>query len=106
VAEHFIETWKPLLVGRKPRRARVLDRDRGWCQVPGCSRVAAHVHHIRHRSLGGGDEPGNLVSLCAAHHLHGVHRGWVRVGGRAPDALVWEMGMVPGVSGWTCPAQM
>jgi len=84
---------KPLLRGRKPRRARVLDRDKGHCQMPGCSRVAAHVHHIRHRSLGGGDEPENLVSLCAAHHLHGVHRGWVKVSGKAPDALVWELGV-------------
>jgi hypothetical protein len=29
----------------------------------------------RFRSQGGGDEPENLAALCAAHHLHGVHRG-------------------------------
>jgi len=28
----------------------------------------------------------------AAHHPHGVHRGWIRVSGRAPDHLVWELG--------------
>jgi hypothetical protein len=95
VAEHFIETWKPLLGGRKPRRAKVRDRDEGFCQVPGCSRVATQVHHIRHRSQGGGEEPENLVSLCAPHHLHGIHRGWMKVGGRAPDALVWELGAGP-----------
>jgi hypothetical protein len=95
VAEHFVETWKPLLEGRRPRRAKVRDRDKGFCQVPGCSRLAVHVHHILHRSLGGGDEPENLVSLCAAHHLHCVHRGWLKVSGRAPDALVWEMGAHP-----------
>jgi hypothetical protein len=93
VAEHFIETWKPLLAGRKPRWAKVLERDKGFCKVPGCSRKATQVHHILHRSLGGGDEPWNLVSLCAPHHLHGVHRGWIRVSGRAPDALVWELGI-------------
>jgi len=95
VAEHFIETWKPLLAGRKPRRAKVRDRDRGFCQVPGCSRVATQVHHIRHRSQGGGDEPENLVSLCAPHHLHGIHRGWIKVSGTAPDALVWELAVGP-----------
>jgi hypothetical protein len=32
----------------------------------------------------------NLTALCAAHHLHGVHGGWIRVRGRAP-ALAWEL---------------
>jgi hypothetical protein len=99
VAEHFIATWKPLLRGRRPRWAKVLERDQGFCQVPGCSRRADHVHHVRHRSLGGGDEPENLLSLCAAHHLHGVHRGWVRVAGRAPDGLVWGLGVGDGGAG-------
>ncbi len=31
-----------------------------------------------------------MVSLCAAHHLHGVHRGFIRVKGEAPDALAWS----------------
>jgi hypothetical protein len=44
---------------------------------------------VQYRSHGGGDEPGNLVSLCAAHHLHAVHLGWLRVRGRAPDRLRW-----------------
>jgi hypothetical protein len=26
------------------------------------------IHHIKHRSEGGGDEPGNLAVLCSAHH--------------------------------------
>ncbi len=33
-----------------------------------------------------------MVGLCAAHHLHGVHRGWVRVRGQAPEGLTWELG--------------
>jgi hypothetical protein len=57
----------------------------------GCSRAAAHVHHIVFRSAGGQDRPANLVSLCAAHHLHGVRMGYVRVFGNAPDALQWEL---------------
>jgi 5-methylcytosine-specific restriction endonuclease McrA len=60
--------------------------------VPGCSRPAAHAHHVTFRSRGGGDDPSNLVALCAPHHLHGVHRNWIRVRGQAPDQLVWELG--------------
>jgi hypothetical protein len=33
------------------------------------------------------------LSLCAAHHLHGIHGGRIRVFGRAPDGLVWEFGL-------------
>ena len=39
-----------------------------------------------------------MVSLCAAHHLHGVHRGWVRVRGQAPEGLTWELGVRPGAA--------
>ena len=42
---------------------------------------------------GGSDDPGNQISLCAAHHLHGVHMGWIRVSGTAPDGLRWELGV-------------
>lgn len=92
VAQHFIDTWKRLFATRNTVQKRVLARDRGLCQVPGCSRAALHVHHVTFRSHGGGDEPGNLVSLCAAHHLHGVHVGSVRVTGRAPWGLRWTLG--------------
>jgi hypothetical protein len=51
------------------------------------------VHHVLYRSAGGGDERENLVALCAAHHLHCVHLGWIRVRGRAPDGLTWELGV-------------
>jgi hypothetical protein len=90
LAEHFIATWAPLLAERNTVQKRVLARDAGKCQVPGCSRAALHVHHVTFRSRGGGDEPENLVSLCAAHHLNGVHVGWVRVSGRAPHRLRWS----------------
>lgn len=90
IADHFIATWKPLLAERNTVQKRVLARDRGHCQVPGCSRAAIHVHHVAFRSHGGGDEPENLVGLCAAHHLHAVHVGWVRVSGKAPNRLRWS----------------
>jgi hypothetical protein len=90
MAEHFVETWKEEVSGRKTRARKVIDRDRGWCQVPGCSKAAVHAHHVVFRSQGGGDEEENLVSLCAAHHLQGIHKGYVRVRGRAPDELEWD----------------
>jgi len=95
VAQHFIDTWKSTLAERSTPHRRVLLRDRSHCQVPGCSRAAVHAHHVLYRSHGGGDEPENLVSLCVAHHLHGVHRGFVQVRGRAPDRLRWQVGVPP-----------
>jgi hypothetical protein len=91
IADHFIATWEPQLQERNTVQKRVLERDRGLCQVPGCSRAALHVHHVEYRSHGGADAPGNLVSLCAGHHLHGVHAGHVRVRGQAPDRLAWSV---------------
>ena len=38
---------------------------------------------------------GSLVSLCAAHHLHAVHLGWIAVRGEAPGRLVWRMAAPP-----------
>jgi hypothetical protein len=81
-----------------------MTRDGGRCQVPGCSRAAAHAHHVLFRSLGGNDEATNLVGLCAAHHLHGVHLGWVRVHGKAPEGLTWQLGVRAGVPLETFPA--
>jgi HNH endonuclease len=93
IAEHFVETWKAAAKERSTPHTRVLARDCGFCQVPGCSRPAAHAHHVVYRSRGGDDDDANLVSLCAAHHLHGVHMGYIRVRGSAPDALAWELGV-------------
>lgn len=100
LADHFLGTWEGAPEVQVAPGRQVIERDHGYCQVPGCSRGAEHVHHIVFRSRGGGNEPENLVSLCVAHHLHGVHRGWVRVSGRAPDQLTWELGEAepPGVA--------
>jgi hypothetical protein len=43
------------------------------------------------RAQGGGDEPENLLALCACHHLRGIHGGHLRVHGKAPDGLRWEL---------------
>jgi hypothetical protein len=92
VAAHFIQIWRAAAPKFRTRSHKVLARDGCMCQVPGCSRPAVHAHHVRRRSAGGSDEEWNLVALCAAHHLHGVHAGYIRVSGTAPDALIWELG--------------
>jgi len=95
VALHFVDTWSGS-PRRSPSRSRqVRDRDHGWCQVPGCSRRAIQSHHVLFRSHGGGDELTNQVGLCAFHHLRCIHGGYLRVIGRAPDALRWFLNGEP-----------
>jgi hypothetical protein len=75
----------------------VFERDGYCCAVPGCtSRRNLHDHHIRFRSAGGSDAPGNRITLCAFHHQRGLHTGLLGVSGRAPDRLVFELGLRPG----------
>ena len=93
IAGHFIRVWEAHKKRRpSPRRREVLMRHHGLCAVPGCSLPAEHAHHMEFRSQGGSDEASNLVGLCAAHHLQGVHQGNLRVSGRADERLVWEFG--------------
>jgi hypothetical protein len=94
--DHALGAWT-----RRDQRARradpVIERDGYRCVVPGCtSRRNLHDHHIAFRSAGGSDEPGNRITLCAFHHQRGVHAGLLRVHGRAPDALVFELGLHAG----------
>jgi hypothetical protein len=80
-------------------RHKIYARD-GWrCAAPGCSSLQnLHDHHIRFRSAGGSDDAANRVTLCAFHHLRGVHAGLLRCVGKAPDGLRWEMGIRRGVT--------
>lgn len=75
-------------------RDPVFARD-GWrCAVPGCSsRRNLHDHHVIFRSRGGGNGRDNRITVCAAHHLHGLHRGRIRACGAAPQDVVWELGV-------------
>ena len=93
MAAHFVAVWKAHVKERMAKRNRILARDHHRCQVPGCSRPAAHRHHIEYRSHGGSDEEPNQICLCAAHHLFGIHEERMRVTGKAPDGLVWEFGL-------------
>jgi hypothetical protein len=96
LARHYLAVWKPLLPKRKTRSQRIRERDGHRCSVPGCSRKAMQAHHLEARSQGGSDADDNLGGLCAHHHLVGVHGGYLRVRGKAPDALTWELLRAPG----------
>ena len=64
---HFLETWQSDAKERNTLRNRVMKRDLGYCQAPGCSRRADHIHHVVFRSQGGDETMENKVALCAAH---------------------------------------
>ena len=77
----------------------VIERDGYRCAVPGCtSRRNLHDHHIWFRSAGGSGAPGNRITLCVFHHRRCLHAGLLRVSGRAPDGLFFELGLRPGAS--------
>lgn len=79
---------------RVARTHRVFARD-GWrCTAPGCTSFRnLHDHHIVFRSAGGSNELANRTTLCAWHHLRGVHGGVVRCTGVAPDGLRFALGV-------------
>lgn len=87
VASALLE-WMSVPSHRDP----VFARD-GWrCAVPGCrSRRNLHDHHVLFRSHGGDNKRDNRVTVCAAHHLHGLHAGRIRARGHAPSGIVWTM---------------
>ncbi|HET7752387.1 MAG TPA: HNH endonuclease [Anaeromyxobacteraceae bacterium] len=89
ISGHFVMTWQHEIRPARTRAQKVRERDEGVCQVPGCSHAAVHTHHVEFRSHGGSDEVDNLTALCAWHHLRGVHGGYLRVVGQAPERLTW-----------------
>jgi hypothetical protein len=97
--DHAIAVWSVDVHGRTRvrRKHRVFERD-GWrCTVPGCSSYRnLHEHHIVFRSRGGSHALANRTTLCAAHHLRGVHAGVVRCTGEAPADLRFELGLRSG----------
>jgi hypothetical protein len=96
--DHCFEAWGAF-DEKLARRYKVFARD-GWrCAAPGCTSMQnLHDHHIRFRSAQGPDALENRITLCAFHHLRGVHGGLLRCIGRAPDALRWELGIRPRVT--------
>jgi 5-methylcytosine-specific restriction endonuclease McrA len=64
-------------------RREVLARDRHRCRRKGCTHTRhLHLHHLVPRAAGGGNETGNLVTLCAA-----CHRLWHERGGELRELL-------------------
>jgi hypothetical protein len=90
---HVITHWEST-----PRHPDPVFARDGWrCTVPACSsRRNLHDHHIRFRSRGGDNQRNNRTTVCAAHHLHGLHAGTVRASGTAPHAIEWQLGVRPG----------
>jgi len=94
---HVLVAWGNLSERRIPKEHRVFERD-GWrCAVPGCTSYRnLHRHHIEYRSTGGADDESNCITLCAFHHLRGVHAGLLRIRGTAPGGLRFELGLRTG----------
>lgn len=91
---HVITFWESTPRHHDP----VFARDRWRCTVPACSsRRNLHDHHIRFRSRGGDNLRRNRTTVCAAHHLHGLHDGTIQASGVAPHAIEWRLGVRPGV---------
>ncbi len=89
---HVIRYWEGLPRHRDP----IFARDGRRCTVPGCSaRRNLHDHDLVFRSCGGGNSRDTRTTICAAHHLHGVHAGTIRASGTAPDAIAWQLGVRP-----------
>ena len=100
--DHVLVCWDTR-DGKIAARHKVFARD-GWrCAAPGCTSMQnLHDHHIRFRSAGGSNASDNRITLCAFHHLRGVHAGRLKCRGRAPDKLRWEMGIRAGVPPLVC----
>ena len=90
---HVLRYWESTRRHHDP----IFARD-GWrCTVPACSsRRNLHDHHIEFRSRGGANTRDNRTTVCAAHHLHGLHDGTIRAWGTAPAAIEWQLGVRAG----------
>jgi hypothetical protein len=94
---HAIRTW--VEQGEHFEDYADFERDGFRCTVPGCTgRRNLHSHHIRFKGVGGPDVPENRTTLCACHHERALHaqgsvRGaLLRIRGRAPHGLRFELG--------------
>jgi hypothetical protein len=99
--DHAIATW--LEAGEQFEDYADFERDGFRCTVPGCTaRRNLQSHHIWFRSHCGPDVDWNRTTLCAYHHHRGVHKGSLSIRGRAPDGLIYELGVGRFRSGDAC----
>jgi hypothetical protein len=90
--DHAIATW--LETGEQFDDYADFERDGYRCTVPACTaRRNLQSHHIHFRSACGPDVAWNRTTLCAVHHHRGVHAGSLAIRGRAPDGLVYTLGV-------------
>ena len=96
ILQTFVAGWRVRQTAAWRRRYRIFERD-GWrCRVPGCSsRAHLQVHHVVFRSHGGDEDDGNLATLCATHHLRGLHQGRLRCHALPDGLLAWEFAPDP-----------
>jgi hypothetical protein len=90
---------------RHAKNYDILERDGFRCTTPGCtSRAGLHGHHVDYSPDGRVDDPWNITCMCSACHLVGLHRkGFIRVRGRAPHRLLWDLGRVRDAQGRWAP---
>jgi hypothetical protein len=70
--------------------AHIYSRDEWQCASPTCTRRDVTPHHLKFRSLGGGEDEENLIALCSWCHLQGIHT-WGSVKARGPAThLHWR----------------
>jgi hypothetical protein len=90
----FLVTYLPLWLHEVEHGDPIAVRDHFHCLVPGCTHRCGSAHHMRYRSHQGPDDEWNLAFLCHTHHLELLHdHGFIRVHGRAPDHLIFELGI-------------
>jgi hypothetical protein len=93
---HFIQTHDSPEAREIELRHMIVARDGYWCRVTGCtSREHLEDHHLVFRSDCGPECPWNRSGTCFVHHRHGVHLGILKIGGFAPDDLVFLLGIHP-----------
>lgn len=83
-------------------RLIALERDGNRCTWDGCNATERlHVHHIKPRSEGGGDEVGNLRTLCASHHAktHVRMADEAAAEGRAESMSSWRRETIEKLAG-------
>jgi hypothetical protein len=90
--DHAIATW--LEAGAQFDDYADFERDGFRCTVPGCTaRRNLQSHHVWFRSACGPDVAWNRTTVCSYHHHRGVHAGNLAIRGRAPDGLIYELGV-------------